>query len=103
MFWDETGGGPTRQPALVGAPGASVERVKALWPAILGLALGLEEITQQATRGEEDAEEGGRGITAVARETYIEALVAAGRSADGATTGGRDRARTQGFHDHVEA
>ena len=65
--------------ALVGAPGASVERVKALWPAILGLALGLEEITQQATRGEEDAEEGGRGITAVARETYIEALVAAGR------------------------
>ena len=54
--------------------------MKALWPAILGLVLGLEEITQQATRGEEeDAEEGDGGITAVARETCIEAIVAAGR------------------------
>lgn len=65
--------------ALVGAPGASVERVKSLWPAILGLLIGLEALDGwgQGTEGVDD--EGDGGITAVARETCIEALVAAAK------------------------
>lgn len=57
--------------ALVSAPEASRERAEALWPAVLGLLAGLEALAAREAGGEDDP--------AAARETCIEALLAAAR------------------------
>lgn len=56
-----------------------MERVKSLWPAILGLLIGLEALCDGGQGTEGDGDEGDGGITDVARETCIEALVAAAK------------------------
>eukprot|EP00752_Nemacystus_decipiens_P009458 g8457.t1 len=61
--------------ALISAPEASRERAEALWPAVLGLLTGLEALAARDAGGEDDP--------AAARESCIEALLAASRGLDG--------------------
>lgn len=63
--------------ALVGAPGALASRVEVLWPAMLAIVEALEVLSHSGTGGDLGHD------PAAARETCIEALLAAARSAGG--------------------
>lgn len=59
--------------ALVGAPGALASRVEVLWPAMLAIVEALEVLSHSGTGGDLGHD------PAAARETCIEALLAAAR------------------------
>lgn len=59
--------------ALISAPESSRERAEALWPAVLGLLVGLEALAARGLGAGEDND------LAVARETCIEAMLETAR------------------------